>query len=372
MGKNSNHGLLLTIFSCCAIGVWFLSGMFRAHGIKDTAMLGEKINVAVYESHAQKRNLYIDAVGDTDSVNKVEVLPEVNGQVTEIIAKDGDIVKKGDSIIRIEDYGRTQQLEAAKYQVELKGIVYKSSKALRHDGYNSKTQEIQAALELRTAEAQLKKAQIEFERSLVRAPIAGVIGEVMFSIGDIIPVGSRAPITTIRDFSSLLVHTHIPNSLVGQISNGTKADVTFSDGTVLQGRVTFVDSAANTNTKAYRVDISIKNQPEKLSRSGLVVNVRLLSGKSMAHKIPSSSLVLSDSGVIGVNTLDKNNVVKFRGVNIIESTKNETWVTNLNEQRVRIITRGQLFVRAGDVVEKITMVDIAGNPIKNTSHSTKP
>ena len=74
----------------------------------------------------------------------------------------------------------------------------------------------------------------------------------------------------------------------------------------------------------------------------------------MAHRIPSSSLTLDDTGKVGVKIIDRNNTVQFYNIEIIGDETNQLdpgiWVTGLRDT-VTLVTLGQEIVFPGQIVE---------------------
>ena len=71
--------------------------------------------------------------------------------------------------------------------------------------------------------------------------------------------------------------------------------------------------------------------------------------KVIAHKIPSSILVLSDEGKLGVRYVNNDNIVQFSEVIIFEDSKDGLWVAGL-PSCVNLIVEGQGFVEEGQAV----------------------
>ena len=70
--------------------------------------------------------------------------------------------------------------------------------------------------------------------------------------------------------------------------------------------------------------------------------------------VPRSALVLDDSGRIGLRTLNADNVVAFNPVDLVGETSDGVWVTGLSGD-VRLIVRGQGYVRAGQDVDAVPL-----------------
>mgnify|MGYP001000122901 FL=1 len=68
-----------------------------------------------------------------------------------------------------------------------------------------------------------------------------------------------------------------------------------------------------------------------------------------SHKISPAILSLNDQGKLGIRTVDENNAVEFREIEILEDTTDGLWVSGLKENE-RIITLGQEYVFQGQTV----------------------
>ena len=104
-------------------------------------------------------------------------------------------------------------------------------------------------------------------------------------------------------------------------------------------------------TRTYPIEITVDNADYSI-RSGLTVSVRIAQGSVEAHLISPALFALSDEGEIGVRTLDESNRVIFHVVKIVEDGPDGVWVSGLPSTS-RLISVGQEFVTAGDIVEPV-------------------
>lgn len=123
------------------------------------------------------------------------------------------------------------------------------------------------------------------------------------------------------------------------------------NGPELQGTVTYVSPVADAVTRTFTVEVEIPN-PDLTLREGQTVELRLPLRRVMAHEISPALMTLDDEGRLGVKTVDENNIVRFHPVNMVSATPEAVWLTGLPET-VRIITVGQEYVAAGEVVEPV-------------------
>ena len=113
----------------------------------------------------------------------------------------------------------------------------------------------------------------------------------------------------------------------------------------MQGRVTFLSRSADELTRTFRVEVTVEN-PDLAISDGQTAEILIAADGRLAHLIPQSSLTLDDDGLIGVRTVNPDNVVRFYPITVLRDTANGVWVDGLPET-VDIITVGQEFVVDG-------------------------
>jgi len=96
--------------------------------------------------------------------------------------------------------------------------------------------------------------------------------------------------------------------------------------------------------------------PDGALRAGLSAEVRIPVGEVSAHFVSPALLALDDDGRLGVKTVAGDDRAAFHAVDLVRAETDGVWVTGL-PQRVRLITVGQGFARAGERVRPVTAAD---------------
>jgi len=169
-------------------------------------------------------------------------------------------------------------------------------------------------------------------------------------VGDFARVGDVC--ATLINLNPLLVEVSVSERDVGALRVGELASARTSTGQYLEGTITFVGSQSDNLTRTYLAEITIPN-PDYQIRAGLTVVVDLPGETVKAHRVSPSLFTLSDSGKLGLRTVNSENQVEFYPVAILEDSPDGAWVTGLPE-RVRLITVGHEFVAVGQTVEART------------------
>ena len=169
-------------------------------------------------------------------------------------------------------------------------------------------------------------------------------------VGDLARVGDVC--ATLINLDPILIEVSVSERDVGALSVGELASARTSTGQYLEGTITFVGSQSDNLTRTYLAEMTIPN-PDYQIRAGLTVVVDLPGETVAAHRVSPSLFTLSDSGELGLRTVNPENQVEFYPVAILEDSPNGAWVTGLPE-RVRLITVGHEFVAVGQTVEART------------------
>jgi len=112
-----------------------------------------------------------------------------------------------------------------------------------------------------------------------------------------------------------------------------------------------VSRAADTSARSYGIEVEINSGYDSI-RQGITAEIYIAGAETRAHLIPPSALTLNDEGIMGVKTLDHNNVVQFAPVEVVgenSSLDPGMWVLGLPELSV-VITLGQEIVFPGQTV----------------------
>ena len=208
----------------------------------------------------------------------------------------------------------------------------------------------------------MRQTEIEIERTQLRAPFDGIVGEGHVEVGNYVKVGDIA--ATIVDLDPILIIGHITEREVDQLEIGAMGSVTLVDGQSVEGRITFVSPIADPATRTYRFELSVEN-PGLSIRDGITARIVIPGSRSMAHFVSPAILTLNNEGVVGIKSVDENDVVHFLPVDILGDSPEGIWLGNLPE-RVRAIIVGQEFVVDGE-----TVIPVLADNISATGRSDR-
>ena len=145
------------------------------------------------------------------------------------------------------------------------------------------------------------------------------------------------------------------------LTTNSGVKVITNDGQEFQGQITFISSSADEMMHTFDIEIAIPNPLGKI-KDGQTAKVILFASPEPAHIVPLSILRLDEAGNIGVRVVNKDSLVEFYTVEIIQDTEKGVWVTGLPFNS-RIITVGQDYVNNNQKVD--IAIDYRLNPDEN-------
>jgi multidrug efflux system membrane fusion protein len=154
------------------------------------------------------------------------------------------------------------------------------------------------------------------------------------------------------DLDPVLAVGSVSERQIGGLQNGESATVTLIDGSSHAGIIRFIAPVADPQTRTYRVELEIENVDYGI-RDGITAKIDFPLGEARAHFVSPSALTLNDAGVVGVRTVDENDTVHFKPVEILADETQGVWINGLPE-KVRLIVVGQEFVGEGERVTPVS------------------
>ena len=343
----------LVILGGCIL--WVASGIFAPHDVATTPPpLSEtegvksiaSVRVRVLRNEAHAADLVLR--GRTSAENNVELKSEMSGRVVSTPAAKGQDVKAGDPVCQLDVGPRQAQLEQAKAQLRQAQLEYDAAVSLEKKGHRSETQTAAARAAFEAAEANIRVMEQQLSYTVMRAPFDGRVDFRMVAIGDYMTPGM--PCARIVAGEPFLIVGAVAESQIGQLGPGTMGSARLVTGETVEGKVTFLASAADAATRTFRVELTVPNDGFKL-RDGVTADIRIRARDIPAMRLSPAILSLDDGGKVGVKIVE-NGVVRFVPVALISDSAEGVWVSGLPDEAT-VITVGQDYVKDGEAVNAV-------------------
>ena len=304
----------------------------------------ERINSQTYIERIRVR-------GRTQAYRHVEVRAEEAGRIIGNPVNRGARINEGDVLCEIAVDNREVNLQETVSRREQAEFEYEGALDLQEQGLQSDVVVAQLKAALESSKAAVARAELALEKTKIVAPFDGIVETRTVEVGDLLNIG--AVCASILDDSPMLLVGLVPEQDVGALATGARVTGRLLSGEEVEGTVSYLARAADSISRSYRIEIEVDSRYENL-REGVTVEILVNANEVMAHRIPSSSLTLDDTGKVGVKIIDRNNTVQFYNIEIIGDETNQLdpgiWVTGLRDT-VTLVTLGQEIVFPGQIVE---------------------
>ena len=258
-------------------------------------------NVAVARSGAIQTGPTIS--GSLAAEREADVRAEIGGSVLSVSAEQGQTVGSGAVLARIDDTAvrdqfissratlRTAQenLQVTRRNAERAERLAQAGALADRDLEQARASVTSAAGVVADAEARLASAQKQLERTVIRAPFAGVVTERKVSPGDVVQPGTQ--LFTVMDPASMRLEASVPAEALAAVHVGSTVQFTvngFPDRS-FEGRIQRVNPSVDPATGQVRIYVSLPNAGRSLV-SGLFAQGRVATRTEQSLAVPTSAV----------------------------------------------------------------------------------
>jgi len=203
---------------------------------------------------------YIDLQGRVNTENIYTVTPRgMGGQVKAIYVKEGDYVKKGQLLMKLDDSTLQQQLEQAKIQLNYLQDIYNRRKNLWDQKIGTEVELITAKNNVVNQQKQIDLINEQLSYTNVLAETAGVVETVTIRVGETFSAASASMAgITIVNPSDLKVTVSIPENYLPRVKKGTPVVIEIPDlGKTFNSSISHVSQLIDNNARAFTAEAKL-------------------------------------------------------------------------------------------------------------------
>lgn len=287
-------------------------------GAQDGAAKGvpAALPVAAIEVAPRQVPVSFEAVGRTEGSRDIQVRARVAGIVEAQLYREGDAVEAGAPLFRIERAPfeielaqaraalaqETARAELARSELERLQALADRRAISRKEADQAASTARQAEAAMRFMQARVRQAELNLSYTTVRAPIGGVTGRALQSVGTLVqPNNDSALLTTITRNDPIWVRFGLSEAEYARLraldARGTEVRIELADGREYAdpGRVNFAASTVDEKTGTVQMRAELPNRRGELL-PGQYVRVRVIAGTEEAIVVPQAAVLQDGSG----------------------------------------------------------------------------
>jgi membrane fusion protein (multidrug efflux system) len=281
------------------------------------------------------------------------VVAKTTGIALEILAEEGDFVKAGQVIARLEK--ETYQLEVAQTQAELNRLTneFERNKELYGRKLISTDEYDRSRFVLESQKATHEMANLNLGYTDIKAPISGYISERSVKVGNLIQL--HQAVYRIDSFDPLLAVLHVPERELNIIRLGEDVSITFDayPGEQFHGEVTRISPVINPETGTFRVTAEVTDTGSRL-KTGLFGRIRVVYDSHENTPVVPQEAVITEDGNYSVFVIAEDGSVARRNVVLGFATDDLHEVIEGLATGELVVTAGKGSLRDGSIVEVIS------------------
>lgn len=332
----------MTIFSksrTIAIPVAFSISMFLfscGGGSAETPPAPAPVEADFMEVQAKNTHIEKKYPGAIEGSVNVDIKAQVSGYLDQIYVKEGDYVKKGQSLFRIKGDVYNQQVNNAQASYEAALAAEKNARIEVNKIRPLVEAKVYSELQLETAEANLASAaamvsqakaslgssQVNAAFTLIKAPVSGYIGRIPNRIGNLVSVAQEDPLTTLSDIDQVFVYFSLSEADFISFVKDRQSDIgmntvelVMADGTLYDkpGKIEIASGNVDRTTGSIALKAVFPN-PGKVLRSGGSGRIVLKKALTEVLTVPMAAVkdiqdrffvfALSDSNTVAMKAIE--------------------------------------------------------------------
>jgi RND family efflux transporter MFP subunit len=339
--------LIIPLFS---ILVLFTACSGKQEVTQEVEELVKTVNVRTSMISPSNFNSFVRVVGTVETSDDIMISAEVSGKVTRYFVEEGENVRAGETIIKIDDAKLKQdeaRLEALTSQA--RENYERLKKIFEEDGIGSEIDYLNAKYAYEQSASSLESIKVDLANTNITAPFSGIVEEILFEVGEMVSPG--APTVRLIGDENYKISAGVPARYANAIMQGDKVDIWFDTQTAdtLNERITFVGNSINPENRTFRIEIDL-DQTDGM-KVDMISNIRLLTLEQENVVVVSEEFIYSKDGRYVSYVLAENEegkaVAQEKVVTLGPSYKSNVVVETGLEPGEELITIGSAFLNIG-------------------------
>ncbi|WP_026135810.1 efflux RND transporter periplasmic adaptor subunit [Nafulsella turpanensis] len=271
---------------------------------------------------------FVEVAGDVQSEKNVLLGAEMMGTVEDIAAEEGQQVRKGELLVRINADIIRNNISEVQTQLDLATAVFERQKNLWDQKIGTEVQFLKAKADMEALQNRLNSLKAQLAQAQQVAPFSGTIEEVMVREGETVSPGT--PLVRLVSLEDMYIRADVSEAYIGQFSEGDNVEIYFpSLDKNYQTSITAVGQVINPDNRTFTIEARLP-EDKKLLKPNLLAVLKVKDFEQEGGIVIPTHLIQRDRKGEYVYV-----VAEKDGVPVVEKKHIETGMSYNNETLVR-------------------------------------
>ena len=301
---------------------------------------------------------FLELQGNVTTKENLVIYPEYSGVLTSVYIKEGQRVRKGQRLAKIDDGGMSQQLAQLEIQANLAKTTFERQERLWNQNIGSEIQFLQAKSNYEAQQMAVNQMKSQLAKTVVTAPFSGTIETVISNQGSVVVPGVQ--LFRIVNLSNMYIETDVPEKHLTNVRINKNVIINFPVlNKTINSKIRQVSNFINPANRTFKIEVAIPNKDNDIKPN--------LTAKLKINDYTNPSAILIPQSIISENAngeqyvyIAKDRIGKKATTQrvIIKTGKTQGDVIEVLdglESGTEIIQEGARSVKDGQTVEVITL-----------------
>lgn len=223
--------------------------------------------VTVLEADTSLFKHYFDVYGNVKSDNTASLFAENPGNITTIPVREGQPVKKGQVLVRIDDALFDRNLQELQTSLDLATILYNKQKRLWDQNIGSEVEFLEAKNRKESTENSIATLKEQRSKSNILAPFDGVVDKIFQNVGEM--ASGQQPVIRIVNLGDLYITSDVSERYINDLKVGDEVMMSFGNDSLVSG-ISRIGAFINPTNRSFEVQVDLNGKMEGIRPNSLV------------------------------------------------------------------------------------------------------
>lgn len=216
---------------------------------------------------------YIELQGGIEADQNLTITPKQMGQITAVLVKEGDRVRKGQLLATVDDDILVKSIEEVKTGLETSSVIYTRQKNLWDQKIGTEIQYIQAKNQKESLEQRLNTLNAQLALCKIYSPIDGIVDNVGLKAGEV--PGPFNNSIRVVNLNKVKVKAKVADSYIGSVKEGANVKLNFAEiGKTIDAKISFMSKVVDPMSRTFTIQVDLNNGDGML-RPNMLASIKL-------------------------------------------------------------------------------------------------